>query len=356
MDNIIIKDIIGNCVWHIDDEKTLTIEPIKGTNGLLEDYFRYGGWPWDNWAMVIQKVVVKDGVKANRDACFMFKDMNKCQVFDIAALDVSMAVNLDSMFAGCCSLADLSPLKGWDISNVTDISRMFEKCRSISNLKPLTGWNVSSVKSAYAVFFKCEGITDLSPLAEWDVSNVVNMGSMFNCCTGISTIAPLNKWKTGRAESMNYMFSHCTNLLDASAVKSWNVASLKAAQGMFSDTLVQENPLDRMIPMTCPQKGEFVGWKKCREGKLAKLLIPADAKRSSAFDKRCRCDRAVVLDITDMNGNHAETAVSNKDDKFVYRKGETVCVLDFDEDRFNECTFGIHFFVDKADAVSYLYL
>ena len=356
MDNIIIKDVIGNCVWHIDDEKTLTIEPIKGTNGLLEDYFRNKGWPWDSWALVIRKVIVENGVKTNRNACFMFKDMKKCRGFDVDALDVSMAENLNGMFFGCCSLTELGPLKGWNVGNVTTISRMFEMCRSVSGLKPLAGWKVSSVRDMYAAFFRCEGITDLSPLAGWDVSGVKNMGSMFACCTGIGTTAPLNNWKTGKVESMDHMFSDCAKLLDASVVKSWNVASLEGARGMFSNTLVQENPLDRMIPMTCPRDGEFVGWKKCREGKLAKLLIPADAKRSSAFDKKCRCDRAVVQDITDMDGNHAETAVSNKDVKFVYRKGETVCVPNFDEDRFNECAPGIHFFVNKADAVSYLYL
>ena len=55
-----------------------------------------------------------------------------------------------------------------------------------------------------------------------------------------------------------------------------------------------------------------------------------------------------------MDGNHAETAVSSYDNNFVYRKGETVSIPDFDEDRFEECAPGIHFFMDIADANNYL--
>ena len=47
------------------------------------------------------------------------------------------------------------------------------------------------------------------------------------------------------------------------------------------------------IPLECPSDGAFVGWKKVNNI-LIKLEIPADAKRSSATTKKCRCDKARV--------------------------------------------------------------
>lgn len=41
------------------------------------------------------------------------------------------------------------------------------------------------------------------------------------------------------------------------------------------------------------------------------------------------------------------------DSCFVYRIGEIVEVPDFDDNRWNECAPGIHFFMDRQDAVEY---
>ena len=44
---------------------------------------------------------------------------------------------------------------------------------------------------------------------------------------------------------------------------------------------------------------------------------------------------------------------SNYDSRFVYRIGETVEVPNFDDDRWNECAPGIHFFITRQEAVEY---
>lgn len=43
----------------------------------------------------------------------------------------------------------------------------------------------------------------------------------------------------------------------------------------------------------------------------------------------------------------------NLDRSFIYRVGETVSVDDFDNNRWNECAPGIHFFVTRDEAVKY---
>lgn len=114
------------------------------------------------------------------------------------------------------------------------------------------------------------------------------------------------------------------------------------------------------VPLACPSHGGFIGWKKAlsmdgiKTNVLIKLYIPADAKRLSATGKKCRCDRAKVLDITTLDGkHHFNEAMSLKDLHFIYKVGEYVIPDWFDPDRFDECSSGIHFFINKQDAIDY---
>lgn len=108
------------------------------------------------------------------------------------------------------------------------------------------------------------------------------------------------------------------------------------------------------LPLICPEKGEFIGWKKA-SNYIVKLLIPADAARLSATGRKCRCNKAKVLAITEIDDTaYPRTEVRSTFDKnFIYRIGETVEVEDFDMDRWNECSAGIHFFITRKEAVDY---
>jgi uncharacterized protein YjbI with pentapeptide repeats len=108
-------------------------------------------------------------------------------------------------------------------------------------------------------------------------------------------------------------------------------------------------------PIACPEMGSFVAFKKCRDNTIVKLLVPADAKRSSATSRKCRCDKAEVLSITNLDGTEIldRPAYSKHDGKFVYEVGKTVSVDDFDDNRWNECAPGIHFFITRQEAVDY---
>ena len=110
-------------------------------------------------------------------------------------------------------------------------------------------------------------------------------------------------------------------------------------------------------PLVCQEKGSFIGYKKCRNNLIVELEIPEDAYRCSATSKKCRCSKAKVLSITNLDGSEStsDVAVSKHDSSFVYRIGETVEVTDFDQNRWNECSTGIHFFMNREDAVKYVY-
>ena len=106
-------------------------------------------------------------------------------------------------------------------------------------------------------------------------------------------------------------------------------------------------------PLQCPEEGAYIGYKKAG-GLIVKLEITEDALRSSATSRKCRASKAKVLSITDANGNPAGDQVCSDHDKnFVYKVGETVEVTDFDTNRWNECSTGIHHFITRAEAVKY---
>ena len=107
-------------------------------------------------------------------------------------------------------------------------------------------------------------------------------------------------------------------------------------------------------PLQCPETGSFIGYKKAAD-KIVMLEICADAKRSSATSRKCRCSKAKVLSITNLDGSESGlTEVrSNYSKKFVYCVGEIAEAPDFDENRWNECTAGIHFFITRGEAVKY---
>lgn len=108
------------------------------------------------------------------------------------------------------------------------------------------------------------------------------------------------------------------------------------------------------VPMTCPDNGCFTAWKKAH-GYIVKLMIPEDARRSSATGRKCRCDKAFVVAIETVNGESAELdeIASDRDNTFIYKVGETVTEPNFCEDRFKECAEGIHFFINRQEAVDY---
>ena len=145
---------------------------------------------------------------------------------------------------------------------------------------------------------------------------------------------------------LSYANLYGANLLDA---------NLHGAilQGAILDN-VKSNYHTNFFALQCPEEGSFIGYKKAR-GHIIKLEILSDAKRSSATTRKCRCSAAKVLSITTLDGRDDGTQFisSGRDSNFVYRVGEIVRVDDFDENRWNECSTGIHFFITRDEAVEY---
>ena len=110
------------------------------------------------------------------------------------------------------------------------------------------------------------------------------------------------------------------------------------------------------FPIACPEKGMFTAFKKA--GKyIIELEIPSDALRSSSTTRKCRCSKAKVVSITNLDGTPSDikSVASCHDSNFIYNLGETVEVPNFDTNRWNECAPGIHFFITRQEAVDYAF-
>ena len=114
--------------------------------------------------------------------------------------------------------------------------------------------------------------------------------------------------------------------------------------------------VNKFFPICCPEYGSFIAWKKAGDKKhIVKLEVTEAAKRSSAYGRKCRCSEAKVLAIELLDGSATDVTEvkSGHDSNFIYRVGEIVRVENFDEDRRNECSPGIHFFITRQEAVDY---
>ncbi|MCP1101143.1 hypothetical protein M2454_000467 [Aequitasia blattaphilus] len=117
---------------------------------------------------------------------------------------------------------------------------------------------------------------------------------------------------------------------------------------------VKHDQTTKWFDMYCPKEGAFLGYKKCVNDRIVQLLIPADAKRSSATLPSCRCNKAKVLTIKSADSSKSFTeAWSLVDESFVYRVGEWIEVKDFNDDRFMDSTRGIHFWMTREEAIAY---
>ena len=108
------------------------------------------------------------------------------------------------------------------------------------------------------------------------------------------------------------------------------------------------------VPSYLPE-GEFIAWKKLSDDLIVKLKILADSKRSRSTGDKCRCDKALVLEFQNIDGSKSEetTFTNCTHTKCIYTVGQVVYADKWDDNRWNECSYGIHFFIDRQSAVNY---
>ena len=199
-----------------------------------------------------------------------------------------------------------------------------------------TNWDLSNIDFSFSAFHR----------VRFDEANLQNssvFNALFDECTTVKT-----------------NFRHAN--LECAALRYTDMRGCNIEGANLYSALLEYAKLDDIIfneatkwfHLRCPEKGAFLGYKKCFNERLVQLLIPADAKRTSATLPSCRCNKAKVLTIKsfDYKENYLE-AWSLVDDNFVYTVGEWVEVKNFNEDRWMDSTTGIHFWMTREEAKNY---
>jgi Family of unknown function (DUF5758)/Pentapeptide repeats (8 copies) len=97
-----------------------------------------------------------------------------------------------------------------------------------------------------------------------------------------------------------------------------------------------------------PEEGQLIGWKKCKNGVLVKVMVGKNAKRSNATGRKCRAEYVKVLEVIG-----AEVGISSHDGLTAYRAGKIVRCGTWNANRWVECGGGIHFFLTRIEAENY---
>ena len=123
---------------------------------------------------------------------------------------------------------------------------------------------------------------------------------------------------------------------------------------------VTYNEQTSFFALQCPEIGAFTAWKKAivagQGGAcIVELLVPSEAKRSSATSRKCRVSKAKVISIKSIDGKEDfDKAFAQFDNSFVYEVGQFVEPKNgFGEDRWVECDAGIHCFITRREAELY---
>ena len=134
-------------------------------------------------------------------------------------------------------------------------------------------------------------------------------------------------------------------------------ANLREAKNLDS---VIYNEQTSFFALQCPETGAFTAWKKAivagQGGAcIVELLVPSEAKRSSATTRKCRVSKAKVLSIKSIDGKEDfDKAIAQYDNSFVYEVGQFVKPKNgFGKDRWVECDAGIHCFITRKEAENY---
>ena len=128
--------------------------------------------------------------------------------------------------------------------------------------------------------------------------------------------------------------------LSSANLRSANLRSAKNSELAIAMT--------RILP-----EGDLIGWKKGADGAIVKLLVPTEAKRSSAFGRKCRAEFVRVLEIFRDGKPSDQETFGHYDNATKYNVGKETRCDKWCDDFTQECAGGIHFFITRLEAETY---
>lgn len=146
-------------------------------------------------------------------------------------------------------------------------------------------------------------------------------------------------------------FKNSCKKLDKVSLLGANISGANVQDVDLSTVMVDNKTIGYWPVMP---EGDIIAWKWASPC-LIKLLVPSDAKRSSATSRKCRVSHAKVLSIYNYRQNEYVEVIHHESsygpityvvDEFVYPDG-------WNENRWAECSKGIHCFLTRGEALKW---
>ena len=124
-------------------------------------------------------------------------------------------------------------------------------------------------------------------------------------------------------------------------------AKLSRAKGIEADEM-------HSVFWIIPEEGSFTGWKKLKDNVVAKIEIPAKAKRTcNLMGRKCRAEYAKTIALYQEGKPFKGVGIGSHDGKTKYNVGKITKPDKYDGSPLVECSNGIHFFITRQEAESY---
>ena len=151
-----------------------------------------------------------------------------------------------------------------------------------------------------------------------------------------------------RGANMSYANMSCadmigTDMRDANMCDTDMSGADMSYANMSGADMMGADKLRKGIKLSEP----IIGWKKCKNDVLVKLEIPRGAIVFSINNKKCRTDKAKVLEIIGADRAYSIHKF------FSYYVGDIIEVFNFNCEYNVECAEGIHFFKTREEAENY---
>ena len=153
---------------------------------------------------------------------------------------------------------------------------------------------------------------------------------------------------TGSAENLRSANLRSANLsgadLSGADLYGANLSGANLSGANLQSANLSGADLEKAVSQrTIVAKGDLIGYKKLVGGVIAKLKIPAKARRLGGLTgRKCRAEYAKVIEGTGYTSAYGP--------KTLYRPGKIVRPDSFDPDPLNVCSHGIHFYITRAEA------
>lgn len=169
----------------------------------------------------------------------MFRDCENIETIDISHLDFSKITDINSMFAGCYKLKNLTLPSAFPSSKTTAMNNLFQDCRELEAIDTTT-WVQSLNTNLTYMFNACYKLSDLKLSNYISTSNTTDFGGFISNCRVLKNIDCSNIGSTQNVTSLQNFAQNCYELEEADLSGFVTNKVTKMSSMFYGDTKVKK--------------------------------------------------------------------------------------------------------------------